>query len=159
MEWHGILQMLSYLLQMPKLFFKHEAKCTYCHAVLFVLMTAASFAGKPMVWFGRYALAHTVYGPAALAGLLVPFALLPRAASQVDAAVLGASLVHAALAAALTRCGMRSGFAFALWAFAGLASLLVPRKVSSCLPCALWNSLCQKLSRICFCNAKSGFSR
>lgn len=81
--------------------------------VPFVLMAAAFCTGKPMIWFGRFALAHVVNGPAALAGLLLPFALVPQAASNIEAAVLGASLVHAALAAVSTRNGLRSGFAFA----------------------------------------------
>ena len=34
-----------------------------------------------------------------------------------------------AVAAALMRSGMRTSFAFAVWAFAGIASLLVHRKV------------------------------
>ncbi len=92
-----------------------------------------------MIWFGRNMLAHAVYGPAAVAGLLVPFALLPGVADQPEAAVLGASLVHAAVAAALMRSGMRTSFAFAVWAFAGIASLLVDRKVLlppiTCLCC------------------------
>ncbi|CAL8464405.1 g3940 [Coccomyxa elongata] len=87
--------------------------------------------GKPMIWFGRNMLAHAVYGPAAVAGLLVPFALFPGVAHQPEAAVLGASLVHAAVAAALMRSGMRTSFAFAVWAFAGIASLLVHRKASA----------------------------
>ena len=82
-----------------------------------------------MIWFGRNLLAHVVYGPAAVAGLLLPFAFFPGAAQEPEAAVLGASLVHAAVAAALMRFGMRTSFAFAVWAFAGIASLLVHRKV------------------------------
>ncbi|KAK9905035.1 hypothetical protein WJX75_008341 [Coccomyxa subellipsoidea] len=104
-----------------------------CAAALPAALGAARvvITGKPMIWFGRFSLAHVANGPAALAGLLLPFALLPQAASNIEAAVLGASLVHATLAAVLTRNGLRSGFAFAMWAFAGIASLLVPRKAST----------------------------
>ena len=98
-----------------------------------------------MMWFGRNALAIACYAPLALAGLLLPYTAFPASAPDLDAAVAGVALVQALQAAALTWAGAKSGFAFALWALCGAASLLAPRRVgrtlnvipsSSCRPFA-----------------------
>ncbi len=70
-----------------------------------------------------------MYLPAAFAGVLLPYALSLRPPNQA-AGVHGAALAHAALAAVMSLFGLKSGFAFALWAMAGVAGLLCPKEVT-----------------------------
>ena len=98
-----------------------------------------------MIWFGRNALAAAIYAPAALAGLLLPYAAFPAAAARVDAAVLGVALCRALEAAALTYLGAKCGYAFAVWGAAGALSLLAPARVSgvpSLLPSGAEECMC-----------------
>ena len=71
-----------------------------------------------------------MYQPAALAGVLLPYALGRRPPNQA-AGIHGAALAHAALAALMSLFGLKSGFAFALWAVAGFAGLICPKEVSA----------------------------
>ncbi len=111
----------------------HGVSCmqeVWLHPTLIDLLCARACAGKPVIWFGRNALAAACYAPLALAGLLLPYAAFPAAAAaRLDAAVAGVALVQALTAAALTWAGAKSGFAFALWAACAAAGLLAPRKV------------------------------
>lgn len=100
-----------------------EKKCLMQNAII--------RAGKPMIWFGRNYLAYAIYAPAAVAGILIPLAAFPPLAYGLDAAVLGVALVQALETAVLTALGMKSTFAFALWAFAAAASALYPGKAVS----------------------------
>ncbi len=86
-------------------------------------------AGRPIAWFGRPVLAFAMYLPAAFAGVLLPYALSLRPPNQA-AGVHGAALAHAAMAAVMSLFGLKSGFAFALWAMAGVAGLLCPKEVT-----------------------------
>lgn len=79
-----------------------------------------------MAWFGSLPLAFGIYAPAAFAGLLLPYALLPSAGTKsgpgmpLHGHLLGAALAHAAAASAVTAAGAKSGFLFAAWALGAL---------------------------------------
>ena len=77
-------------------------------------------SGNSMLWFGKPRLFATIYGPAALAGLLLPFAMLCRMPS-LSASLLGFGLVQAVIAASLTAAKGRSGFMSAGWAVTSIA--------------------------------------
>ena len=86
-------------------------------------------SGRPLAWFGSLPLALGIYAPAAFAGLLAPYALLPsvRAGPEYPdpsyrAHLLGAALAHAAAASAATAAGAKSGFIPGLWALGALAA-------------------------------------
>ena len=97
--------------------------------------TVLRLAGRPIAWFGRPVLAFAMYLPAALAGVLLPYALSSRPPHQA-AGIHGSALANAALAALMSLFGLKSGFAFALWAMAGVAGLLCPKQVTAavCIP-------------------------
>ena len=104
-------------------------------------------AGQPMVWFPHKLLAASIYLPAAIAGLLLPSALLPRMPSLVSGLYCFA-VFNALTSAMLTVFGGKSGFLFALWATAALAALpLLPHKVWVFFRCcsSLVNLLITKL--------------
>jgi len=98
-------------------------------------------ADRPLAWFADLPLAACIYGPAALAGLVLPYALLPsagrpaRAGARVRAGpgagaplrahLLGVAAAHAGLAAAVTAAGAKSGFLPAGWALCALAAAAV----------------------------------
>lgn len=90
-------------------------------------------SGRPIAWFGSLPLALGIYAPAAFAGLMAPYALLPSARAgpggpnpDLDpsywAHLLGAALAHAAAASAATAAGAKSGFIPGLWALGALAA-------------------------------------
>lgn len=90
-------------------------------------------SGRPIAWFGSLPLALGIYAPAAFAGLLAPYALLPSARAGPGspnlgpepiyrAHLLGAALAHAAAASAATAAGAKSGFIPGLWALGALAA-------------------------------------
>ena len=88
-------------------------------------------SGRPIAWFGSLPLALGIYAPAAFAGLLAPYALLPSARagagspnpnSSYRAHLLGAALAHAAAASAATAVGAKSGFIPGLWALGALVA-------------------------------------
>ena len=87
-------------------------------------------AGRPIAWFGRPVLAYAMYLPIAVAGALLPYAFISKP-SQQAAITHGAAIAHAALAALMSLAGLKSGFAFALWALTGVLCLLCPRQASS----------------------------
>ena len=82
------------------------------------------------MWYGRPALAYAIYLPAAAAGLLLPYALLPAPAAggplspAVRGRSLGSALFFALFASLLTSIGMHSAFLFVLWAAAALVAAL-----------------------------------
>lgn len=86
-----------------------------------------------MAWYGRPAVAYAIYLPAAAAGLLLPYALLPvaspRGAKRGTSAAgrsMGTALLFALLCSGLTSIGMHSSFFWALWAFfASIAAALL----------------------------------
>ena len=94
--------------------------------------TLLRLVGRPIAWFGRPILAFAMYLPAALAGLLLPYAFGSRPPHQA-AGIHGSALAHAALAAVMSLFGLKSGFAFALWAVAGVAGILCPKQVTAAL--------------------------
>lgn len=92
-----------------------------------------------------------MYLPAALAGVLLPYAIGRKLPNQA-AGIHGTALAHAALAALMSLFGLKSGFAFALWAVAGVAGLMCPKEVTAavcilqscippCIPTASWQQL------------------
>ena len=87
-------------------------------------------AGRPIAWFGRPLLAYVMYLPTALAGALLPYALVAKPGQQAGITH-GAAIAHAALAALMSLAGLKSGFALALWALTGVLCLLCPRQASS----------------------------
>jgi hypothetical protein len=101
-------------------------------------------ADRPLAWFADLPLAGCIYSPAALAGLLLPYALLPSAGrparagagpaprgagpgagAPLRAHLLGVAAAHAGLAAAVTAAGAKSGFLPAGWALCALAAAAV----------------------------------
>jgi hypothetical protein len=74
-----------------------------------------------MVWYGRPQIAYTIYLPAAAAGLMLPYVLLPARRGTATARSVGAALLFAAVCSALTSIGMHSSFFYGLWA-AGAAA-------------------------------------
>ena len=85
-----------------------------------------------MSWAGRDHRAYLTFAPAALAGMLAPYAALPVPNPRACCAregVAGMALGAAAAAAALAAAGYLSAFVFAVWAAAALLSLLAPAKV------------------------------
>ncbi len=98
-------------------------------------------AERPLAWFADLPLAACIYGPAALAGLVLPYALLPSACrparagararagpgagAPLRAHLLGVAAAHAGLAAAVTAAGAKSGFLPAGWALCALAAAAV----------------------------------
>ncbi|KAK9839270.1 hypothetical protein WJX81_004900 [Elliptochloris bilobata] len=100
------------------------------HAVLWPALLGAALAavtGRPMSWVGHDRAAYFIYAPAALAGMLAPYAVMPTPNPRVCQAregVAGMALGAAAAAAALAAAGLHSAFVFALWAAVALASLL-----------------------------------
>ena len=92
---------------------------------------SSTAAGRPMSWAGRDHRAYLAFAPAALAGMLAPYAALPAPGPKVCAAregVAGMALGAAAVAALLAAAGYHSAFVFAAWAAAALLSLLAPAK-------------------------------
>lgn len=85
-----------------------------------------------MIWFGNPLLFISIYGPAALAGLLLPFARHRRLPKLPDL-LLGVGLAEALIAATLTAFNGRSGFMSAAWAVTCLgAAVAVSFQVISC---------------------------
>lgn len=82
-----------------------------------------------MAWFGQPSLAYAMCVPAALAGILLPYAFPLKPAHQ-PSLVHGMALAHAALAALMSLYGLKSAYAFALWAVAGILCLLCPKQVN-----------------------------
>jgi hypothetical protein len=82
-------------------------------------------AGKPLAWFGNFALPYAMYVPAALAGAWSAY--LPSERDPVQA-TLGQALLSGALSCVLTlTLGLGSGFIFAFWSGAALfCSWLAP---------------------------------
>lgn len=78
-----------------------------------------------MVWYGEPWVLCGLYIPAALAGALVPYALLPRFTAQPSTTVAGTCLLNAVLASIVTLAGAQSGFLFAFWAWAGLLAAIL----------------------------------
>ena len=87
-----------------------------------------------MSWAGRDHRAYLAFAPAALAGMLAPYAALPAPGPRVCAAregMAGMALGAAAVAGCLAAAGYHSAFVFAAWAAAALLSLLAPAKARS----------------------------
>ena len=78
-----------------------------------------------MVWYGEPWVLCALYIPAALAGALLPYALLPRFTAQPSSTVAGSCLLNSILASIVTLAGAQSGFLFAFWAWAGLIAAVV----------------------------------
>lgn len=78
-----------------------------------------------MVWYGEPWVLCALYIPAALAGALMPYALLPRFTAQPSTTVAGSCLLNAMLASVVTISGAQSGFLFAFWAWAGLIAAVL----------------------------------
>ena len=72
-----------------------------------------------------------MYVPAALAGVLLPYAFAPSSRQRQPAMIHGATIAHALLAAAMSLAGLKASFAFALWAASGVLSLLIPKQVTA----------------------------
>ena len=85
-------------------------------------------AGKSMVWFGKPLVLFAIYGPAALAGLLIPPAALRKRLSTLRSGILGHGLLFSLIAVVLTHFNGRSGFMFAAWGFCSLAASAVVKE-------------------------------
>jgi hypothetical protein len=81
-----------------------------------------------MAWYGRPLVAYALYLPAAAAGLLLPYTLLPASAQRGAGAAgrsAGTALLFAAVCSLLTSIGMHSSFFYALWAGATCISAVL----------------------------------
>ena len=72
-----------------------------------------------------------MYVPAALAGVLLPYAFASSSRQRQPAMIHGATVAHALLAAAMSLAGLKASFAFAWWAASGIMSLLSPKQVTT----------------------------
>lgn len=97
-----------------------------------------------MAWVGHSAAAYALYIPTALAGALMPYALVPDA--QPRAVLLGFAVLMGILAELLTGAGLGAGYVLAAWALAAIVACLFAAKVSQRMGKAHWNS---QLSMIC----------
>ena len=88
-----------------------------------------------MVWFASSWAAALIYGPAAAAGALLPYATLRSPQLGSRDLVAGTTLLHAVGAAVLAWLGARSAFIHAIWAAGGLVSLLLALPVEVSAPC------------------------
>lgn len=86
--------------------------------------------GKPMAWFSSLHKAYLMYGPAGLAGLLLPYTLLQLSQpGGLQERLKAFAAVHAVLAAVMTHAGARVAFGPAAWSAAALAALLPTAQV------------------------------
>ena len=108
-----------------------------------------------MVWFASSWAAALIYGPAAVAGALLPYVTLRGNCPQLGIRdlVAGTTLLHAVGAAVLAWLGARSAFIHAIWAAGGLASLLLalPVEVGAPCSCNVWWAVMQALSAAKYC--------
>ena len=75
-----------------------------------------------------------IYGPVALAGLLLPYLATSKSKPGLKSNYLGHSLVFSLIAALLTQVNGRSGFMFAAWGICSLlASTVVREQVEALL--------------------------
>lgn len=97
------------------------------------MQESASFAaGKSLIWFGKPAVLFGIYGPTALAGLLLPYLAFWKGKPGLKSRLLGHSLIFSVIAALLTQINGRSGFMFAAWGICSLlASSVVPEQVEA----------------------------
>lgn len=89
----------------------------------------ALFSNMPMIWYGQPMIAHALFIPAGIAGVLLPYTLHSDKSltARRDSFILGSGTLFAAAASLLTVCGLHSAFLFALWGFAaaGIALMYV----------------------------------
>jgi hypothetical protein len=100
----------------------------------------------PVFWYSNHKLAFAMYIPAAIAGLLTPYAIFSSSSfsasssapiisselSKACAGSLGCALLFSLFASALTSIGMHSAYLFVAWALGSiLAAVLTPSAVFS----------------------------
>ena len=78
--------------------------------------------GKPMLFFGKYALALGAHLPLGMAGAMLPYCYWPR---PLDRQLHGWTFFMGALAAAMTAGGIGTGFLPFLWSGAAVVLLLL----------------------------------
>jgi hypothetical protein len=98
----------------------------------------------PIFWYSNHKLAFVMYIPAAIAGLLIPFAVFGSSTSSAVsnntselslacARSLGCALLFSLFASALTSIGMHSAYLFVAWALGSiLAAVLTPSAALYC---------------------------
>ncbi len=81
-----------------------------------------------MAWVGHSAAAYALYVPMALAGALMPYALVPDA--QPGPVLLGFAVLMGTLSELLSGAGLGAGYVLAAWAMAAIIASLFLAKVS-----------------------------
>ncbi|CAL8467649.1 g7187 [Coccomyxa elongata] len=105
-----------------------SAICTVLAPVLFSLASVFC-TGQPMAWVGHSAAAYALYIPMALAGAVMPYALVPDA--QPRPVLLGFAVLMGTLAELLTGAGLGAGYVLAAWAMAAIIASLFLAKEGS----------------------------
>ena len=85
-------------------------------------------AGKPMLWFGKYAITVGMHVPLGVAGAMLPYCCRSKfGCRRAHAQLHGWTVGMGAVAALMTFAGLGTGFVLALWAGACAVLLLLPQ--------------------------------
>lgn len=85
-----------------------------------------------MAWIGHSAAAYAMYMPVALAGMMLPYSLVPEARPR--QVLLGFAVLTGALSEVITSAGLGAGYAMAAWAVAALMVSAIESEVRAVVP-------------------------